>query len=110
MGTSAVFQAGNLQILIQTHPTYDWADEQYRSVGMNPDTSKFVGVKNMMNFRFGYKQVMRAYFVLNLSGPTPPDMRMLPFKRVRRPIFPLDEGLDKPAIQISTSRSLQDGY
>jgi microcystin degradation protein MlrC len=106
MGPSAVFKVGNLEILIQTYPTYDWADEQYRAVGMNPDTAKFVGVKNMMNFRFGYGKVMKGFFVLNLPGPTPPDMRMLPFKRVRRPVFPLDSSLEEVAIRISTSRRL----
>lgn len=104
MGPSAVFQVKNIQILIQSYPTYDWADEQYRLVGLNPQTAKFVGVKNMMNFRFGYRDLMKGFFVLNLPGPTPPDMRMLPFKRVKRPLYPLDELPERPEIQISTSQ------
>jgi len=104
MGPSAVLQVRNLQILIQSYPTYDWADEQYRSVGLYPQMAKFVGVKNMMNFRFGYRDLMKGFFVLNLPGPTPPDIRMLPFKRVKRPVFPLDELPERPDIQISASQ------
>ena len=90
MGPSAVIQVGSIQVLLASHPTYEWADEQYRSMAMNPEQAKFVGVKNMMNFRFGYGDIMKDFFILDLPGPTPPDMRMLSFKRVRRPLFPLD--------------------
>jgi microcystin degradation protein MlrC len=60
-------------------------------------------VKNMMNFRFGYAGVMKGFFVLDLPGPTPPDMRLLPFTRITRPVFPLDRDLVEPAIAIATS-------
>lgn len=103
MGPSAVLEAGAVRILISTFPTYDWADEQYRSMGLLPANAKFVGVKNMMNFRVAYREIMKAFYVLDLPGPTPPDMRMLPFKRVKRPVFPLDEDFGCPEIAISSS-------
>lgn len=102
MGASAVLQIGSISLLIMSHATYDWADEQYRAVGLDPAQAKFVGVKNMMNFRHGYKDTMKAFFVLDLPGPTPPDMSVLPFKRVNRPLFPLD-AVSSPAIEITTS-------
>ena len=100
MGPSAVLRMGSIQVLISTFPTYDWADEQYQSMGMDPTEAKFVGVKNMMNFRIGYRDVMKGFFVLDLPGPTPPDMRMLPFHRVSRPLFPLDPDLTDPQIRL----------
>ena len=108
MGPSATFEIGGIRILISTYPTYDWADEQYRSMGLAPEEAKFVGVKNMMNFRFAYRDVMKGFFLLDLPGSTPPDMRMLNFKRVRHPLFPLDEEFDDPAIQVSKSDSKQE--
>ena len=101
MGPSAVFDVGNLSILIASYATYDWADEQYRCAGLDPRQAKFVGVKNMMNFRYGYKESMKAAFVLDLPGPTPPDMRMLPFARVDRPIFPLQEITGEPQLEVT---------
>lgn len=102
MGPSAVLQSGNLQILIASYPTYEWADEQYRCMGMDPVKAKFVGVKNMMNFRFAYRDVMKGFFVLDLPGPTPPDMRMLDFVHATRPLFPLDD-ISSPEICVSFS-------
>jgi microcystin degradation protein MlrC len=101
MGLCAVVAAGSVSILISSYPTYDWADEQYRCAGLDPRTAKFVGVKNMMNFRYGYGEFAKAWFVLDLPGPTPPDMRMLPFRRVDRPVFPLDPVEGEPKIDIT---------
>ena len=103
MGPSAVVETGAIGLLVMSQPTYDWADDQYRAAGLDPGQAKFVGVKNMMNFRFGYGTVMKGFFVLDLPGPTPPDMRLLPFSRIRRPMFPLDRDLTEPAIALSTS-------
>ena len=42
MGPAAVLEIGTVQVLVASHPTYDWADEQYRSLGMDPDNAKFI--------------------------------------------------------------------
>jgi microcystin degradation protein MlrC len=57
-------------------------------------------VKNMMNFRVGYRDVMKGYFVLDLPGPTPPDMRQLPFARIRRPLHPFDSFDGQPPLSV----------
>lgn len=90
MGPSAVVSVGQLRLLVQSVPTYDWEDEQYQAAGLTPAQEKFVGVKNMMNFRRAYGAIARAVFVLDLPGPTPPDMRMLTFERARSRWFPRD--------------------
>lgn len=97
MGPSAVLDVGSVRLLIQTNSSYDWRDEQYRSVGFEPAAAKWIVVKNMMNFHRAYGDVMKGFFVLDAPGPTPPDMRALPFGRAIRPWFPLDEDLDPPA-------------
>jgi microcystin degradation protein MlrC len=100
MGPSAVVAIGPIRLLVMSAPTYDWGDDQYRAVGLDPTSAKFVGVKNMMNFRFGYADVMKGYFVLDLPGPTTQDLRLLPFQRISRPIFPLDD-FDDPEISLT---------
>jgi microcystin degradation protein MlrC len=101
MGCSAVFDVGNIAILIASYATYDWADEQYRCAGLDPRQAKFVGVKNMMNFRYGYGDYMKGCCVLDLPGPTPPDMSMLPFRRLTEPVYPLEDLPAEPRMQVT---------
>jgi microcystin degradation protein MlrC len=54
MGPSAVLaivsdhdgspSAYNIQVLVMSQATYDWADEQYCSMGLDPARAKFVGI------------------------------------------------------------------
>ena len=94
MGPCAVFEvAGNIQILIASHATYDWADEQFRALGLDPARAKFVVVKNPMNYRIAYGAIAAAVYILDTPGPTPPTLRHCPFEHVERPYFPADEDL-----------------
>jgi microcystin degradation protein MlrC len=102
MGPSAVLRIGGIRALVMSQPTYDWADEQYRAAGLDPRAAKFVGVKNPMNYRLAYHGVAKADFIVDTPGPTPATVRRLPFKRLQRPFFPLDD--DGPAIQAVSSR------
>jgi microcystin degradation protein MlrC len=99
MGLSAVLAIGNIQVLIMSKPTYDWADEQYRTAGLDVDRAKFIGVKNPMNYHFAYKDA-KADFILDTLGVTPPTVKHLTYKRMERPFFPKDEDIPdlKPTV------------
>lgn len=102
MGPSAVVSINSVQVLISTFGTYDWLDEQYRSMDMNPYTAKFVVAKNPMNYRIAYGEESRATFILDTPGPTPPTIRHVPFQKLKRPYFPLDS--DIPGMGLTVLR------
>ena len=93
MGTSAVLSVGAVQVLVTTYATYDWMDEQFGSVQLNPASSKFIVAKNPMNYRRAYGGMAKAIFILDTPGPTPPTVKHLSYKRLERPYFPLDEDI-----------------
>jgi microcystin degradation protein MlrC len=88
---SALLEIGEIRLLVMSSPTYDWADEQFRSMGLQPGDAKFIGVKNPMNYRFAYREIAKAAFVVDTPGPTPAVVRQLPFERIEHPIFPFEE-------------------
>ena len=90
MGPSAVLRVGSVRVLIMSQATYDWADEQFRSMGLDPRQAKFVVVKNPMNYRFSYAGLARASFVLDTPGPTPATLRHVQYRQMKRPYFPAD--------------------
>jgi microcystin degradation protein MlrC len=90
MGPAAVLAFGAVRALVATHATYDWLDEQYRSMGLDPAAAKFVVAKNPMNYRMAYGEIAKAVFVLDTPGPTPATVRHLPYRNLQRPFFPVD--------------------
>jgi len=93
MGPCALFQAGSVQVLIATHPTYDWADEQLRSMGIDVLKAKFIVVKNPMNFRLGYAGIYKDFYVLDTPGPTPATLHRVKYKKLQRPYYPADSDI-----------------
>ena len=91
MGPSAVLTIGAIQVLVSSEATYDWADEQYRCMELDPPQAKFVVAKNSMNYRMAYGSVAKATFILDTAGPTPATVRHVQFKHLQRPYFPLDQ-------------------
>jgi microcystin degradation protein MlrC len=94
MGPSAVLEIGAIRVLVMSRPTYDWADEQYRAVGLDARDARFVGVKNPMNYRFAYRDLAKAAFVVDTPGPTPAHVRHLPYRSVTRPCFPFEDAAE----------------
>jgi microcystin degradation protein MlrC len=90
MGPSAVLTIGAIEVLVHSNPTYEYADEQYRSVGLDVRTAKFVTVKNPMNYQLAYLGIMRAAYILDTPGPTTPNLKSLAFTRLSRPSFPME--------------------
>lgn len=97
MGPTAVLTVGTARVLIMSKATYDWADEQFQSVGLNPNKAKFLVAKNPMNYRHAYGDIAKAVFVLDTPGPTPATLRHVEFRKLKRPYFPAD--LDVPGLE-----------
>ncbi len=100
MGPSAMLRIGEVQVLIASHPTYEWADEQFRSMEMNTSAAKFIVVKNPMNYRNTHLKTAKKAFILDTPGPTPAIVDHMPFRRMKRPYFPADKDIPNltPAI------------
>jgi microcystin degradation protein MlrC len=93
MGPSAVFSIGSIQVLITSRATYDWADEQFQSVGLDARSAKFVVAKNPMNYQLAYGAFLKGVFILDTPGPTPATMRHTKFDKLQRPYFPADDDI-----------------
>lgn len=91
MGPAARVRIGAVAALIASQGTYDWADEQYRSLGMDTASAKFIVVKNPMNYRVGYQGRHQGVYVLDTPGPTPASMRHVRFRALEPPFFPQQE-------------------
>jgi microcystin degradation protein MlrC len=93
MGPCAVLQSGAIQVLVASHATYDWADEQFRALGLDAGGARFVVVKNPMNHRLGYAGLYREAYILDTPGPTPAVLHHIRYQRLHRPYYPADRDI-----------------
>ena len=99
MGPSVVFSIGAVHVLIMSRATYDWSDEQFRAVDLDPAVAKFIVAKNPMNYRLAYGKIAQGAIVLDTPGPTPATLKHVEFKKLERPYFPADS--DVPGLEPS---------
>ncbi|HDN01619.1 MAG TPA: hypothetical protein ENF42_01450, partial [Candidatus Bathyarchaeota archaeon] len=60
-------------------------------VGLEPRDAKIVVVKSPMGFRAAYGPFAKKIIIVHGPGAATPHLQSLDYRRVPRPIFPLDE-------------------
>jgi microcystin degradation protein MlrC len=90
MGPCATIRVGGVSILLTSRKTPPFDLGQLRSQGIVPEALAFVGVKAAVAHRRAYDPIAGASYTVATPGPCASDLARLPFRRIRRPVFPLD--------------------
>ena len=90
MGRAVVLVRGGIHLLVMERGVSQWDPQLYRSVGLDPADARMVQVKSPMAFRAAYEGIYDEVIVVAAPGAADPDLRSLAWKRVSRPIYPLD--------------------
>ena len=91
MGPCAVVTAGEgITVLLTSRKTPPFDLAQLRSQGITPENLSLIGVKAAVAHRRAYDRIAAASYTVTTPGPCASDLTRLPYRRVRRPIFPLD--------------------
>ncbi|MDR3475135.1 MAG: M81 family metallopeptidase [Devosia sp.] len=90
MGPSAVVRHRGVTILLTTYRTPPNDLGQWRSQGINPEDFDVLAVKAAVAHRRAYDPIARGSFTVATAGSCSSDSRTLPYRKLRRPIFPLD--------------------
>jgi microcystin degradation protein MlrC len=91
MGTAAVLEVGAVTIVVSEHAGIAGNHPAaYRACGIEPADAKMIVVKTASNFQY-YASMTSRVIRVNTAGPTQSDVATLPWTRIPRPIYPLDE-------------------
>jgi microcystin degradation protein MlrC len=91
MGPCALVRhAGRLTILLTSHKTPPFDLGQWRSQGVDPEKLSVIVVKAAVAHRRVYDPIAAQMLWVDTPGPCTSDLRSLPFRKVSRPIFPLE--------------------
>lgn len=90
MGACAVVRHAGIRILLTSRKTPPFDLGQLRSQGIVPEEQRVIGVKAAVAHRRAYDKIAKASYTVDTPGPCSSNLKLLPFQRIRRPIYPLD--------------------
>jgi microcystin degradation protein MlrC len=90
MGPTAVVRHRGLTILLTSRRLAPMDLGQWRSQGIDPERLSVIGIKAAVGHRRAYDKIASASFTVKSRGPCTSDLTLLPYKNIRRPVFPLD--------------------
>uniref|UniRef100_A0A9E7ZRK0 Microcystinase C n=1 Tax=Bosea sp. NBC_00436 TaxID=2969620 RepID=A0A9E7ZRK0_9HYPH len=90
-GPCAVLRVGDIDILVTTIRAQMNDLQQFRAFGIDPAAKRVVGLKSMQHFRAAFEPIAGKVTVCDSGALCTPDLSKLPYRRVRRPLYPLDK-------------------
>jgi microcystin degradation protein MlrC len=92
MGEAAVLDTGKVEIAVISRHVEPHDIASFRVLGIEPGKKRYVMLKSRVHWRAGLGPLARATVECAGEGVCTSDYSQLQFRRVRRPVFPLDPG------------------
>lgn len=90
MGPCAVVRHAGMRILLMTRNTPPWDLGQLRSQGIEPTECSVIAIKAAVAHRRAYDAIATGSVTVDTPGPCSSNLKLFPYLRLRRPVFPLD--------------------
>jgi len=90
MGAAAAVSIGDLDVVLASKRTQTFSPEAFTGLGIDLSRKKVVVVKSSNHFHAAFRPIAAAIHHLDTGGPFPPDPTRVTYRRVRRPVVPLD--------------------
>ncbi len=81
---------GGIDIVLNSKRTQTFTPSAFTAVGLDPAVKRYVAVKSMNHFRAGFEPIAKAILYVAAPGCIDFDYRRIPYRKLRRPIYPLD--------------------
>lgn len=91
MGRTVLFAIDGAEIVIAERTQEPWDLGVFACVGLDVRSKRFVLLKSRMYCRPVFFPIARAFVECDSDGVTSSNYDLFPFKKVQRPVFPLDQ-------------------
>ncbi len=98
-GRTAVFETEGMKIVVTSLHHEPWDAGILSNNGIDPARCRYILLKSRIHYRAGFQPVqpdLSAHFTLDGEGVTTSDNAVLQYRKVRRPIYPLDPAQSIP--------------
>lgn len=90
IGPCALLQQGNVRVIVASKRMQAEERGQYRVLGVDVSTVNILALKGINHFRADLEPISRGIVFVECGGIHATDLTTLPYRHVRRPIWPLD--------------------
>lgn len=91
LGPCATIRCGTLTIVLATNNIQVQDFSFFRANGVDPSQANVLIVKSQQHFRAAFAPIARRILLADSGGFVSPDLGRLPYRKVRRPVWPLDD-------------------
>jgi len=93
-GPSVVIRVDDIEVLVTSRAAQILDLQQFRCFAIDPLEKSVVALKSMQHFRADFEPIAARVIVCDSGALCTPRYRLLDYRQVPRPIFPLDPELD----------------
>jgi len=90
LGPTAVLDVNDVKVILISYRWQTLDPEMIRFVGIDPLGEKILVVKSTIHYRAAFEPIAREIIEVDAPGLSSSNLARFDFRRVRRPIFPLD--------------------
>jgi microcystin degradation protein MlrC len=90
LGTTAVLDVNDVKVILISYRWQTLDPEMIRFVGIDPLDHKVLVVKSTIHYRAAFEPIASEIIEVDAPGLSSSNLARFDFKRIRRPIFPLD--------------------
>ncbi|MEA2648892.1 MAG: hypothetical protein QOG61_1327 [Candidatus Binataceae bacterium] len=90
-GATAVVDCGGVEVILTSHAVLVFEPNHFRSLGIEPTQRKILVCKSEMQHRPGMAETARTFIDVDTPGLATQILSRLPYTKIRRPVFPLDD-------------------
>jgi microcystin degradation protein MlrC len=91
MGATAVLESRGVEIVVVSRQVEPYDIAAWRHLGIDPAAKRYVMLKSRVHWRAGLGDIAKAVVECAGVGVCTSDYSQLNFRRVRRPVYPLDD-------------------
>ncbi len=92
LGPTAVLRSGGVRVVVTTSNMQVYDLQVFLTQGIDPRGCTVVAIKSWHHFRASFEPISRKVTLVDSGGLASTDLKRFTFRKVRRPIWPLDEG------------------
>jgi len=91
LGPTAVLRSGGVRVLVTTSNKQVYDLQVFLTQGIDPRTYTVAAVNSWHHFRSYFEPLSRRVMLVDSGGLASMDLKRFTFRKVRRPIWPLDD-------------------